>query len=148
MYAVFPKGNWSKKGHFKNKIVTNNRIRYFIPMNNHTAMISYTDGKDAEYWLKQPEDKVQEMVMKLVREWFPDLPDPIFFKIHKWREGCTYWLPGEYDVEEESNKSLQPFPKIPLFFTGESFSESQCWIESALHQTEKLLHLPAFRIRT
>jgi monoamine oxidase len=139
MYAVFPKGNW-----FLSKIVTANPIRYFIPLNSNTVMISYTDGKDAEYWLRQPKESIQAKVMKYVREWYPDLPDPVFFKIHRWREGCTYWLPGKYDVEEASYQSLHPFPDYPLFVTGESFSPTPCWMESALSQNEKLLRHPAF----
>jgi hypothetical protein len=111
-------------------------------------MISYTDGKDAKFWFKQGEGKsgeenVKDLVMTEIRRLFPDrtVPDPIFFKQHPWFDGCTYWLPGEYNVEEESNKSLRPLPStIPnLFMTGESFAVKQCWIESAITQSDKLL---------
>ena len=51
-----------------------------------------------------------------------------------------------YDVEEESNKSLNPRPKsMPnLFMCGESFAVKQCWVESALIQADKLLGSDTF----
>ena len=69
------------------------------------------------------------------------------FKQHHWYDGCTYWLPGTYNVEEESNKSLNPRPKsMPnLFMCGESFAVKQCWVESALVQADKLLESDTFR---
>jgi hypothetical protein len=87
-------------------------------------------------------------VMKEIRRLFPDLviPDPIYFKEHAWREGCTYWRPGTYNVQEASQQSLHPMPeKSPgLFMCGESFAEHQCWMESAIDQADKLLAHPHF----
>jgi len=156
IYAVFPTKNgvsWFSK---YNKIVTNSRIRYIIPVDfrRGIVMISYTDGVDAKWWFKQNIDDsgdndVKEIVMTKIRKLFPELniPDPIFFKQHPWYDGCTYWLPGSYNVEEESNKSLNPRPKsMPnLFMCGESFAVKQCWVESALVQADKLLECDTFR---
>ena len=156
IYAVFPTKNgvsWFSK---YNKIVTNSRIRYIIPVDSSRGivMISYTDGLDAKWWFKQNIDDsgdndVKEIVMTKIRKLFPELniPDPIFFKQHPWYDGCTYWLPGTYNVEEESNKSLNPRPKsMPnLFMCGESFAVKQCWVESALVQADKLLESDTFR---
>lgn len=155
MYAVFPiskNGTWFKG---LPKIVTNSPIRYIIPINDTKGiiMISYTDGNDASAWNKilnsYGEIAVQEKVMTEIRQLFPDrdVPNPLFFKFHYWDSGCTYWLPGKYDVIEESAKSLHPLAdKIPrLFMCGESFAVSQCWMESALTQADKLLELPLFK---
>jgi protoporphyrinogen oxidase len=151
IYAVFPtkKGvSWFSGLH---KIVTNSVIRYIIPVNpaKGIVMISYTDGEDAEHWFKAgSNENVQELVMAEIRRLFPDrsIPDPIFFKQHAWYDGCTYWLPGDYNVFFESIKSLRPMPEIMpnLFMCGESFAVKQCWIESALEQADKLLDLPSF----
>jgi hypothetical protein len=157
IYAVFPTKNgvsWFSK---YNKIVTNSRIRYIIPIDfrRGIVMISYTDGVDAKWWFKQNIDDsgdndVKEIVMTKIRKLFPELniPDPIFFKQHPWYDGCTYWLPGAYNVEDESNNSLHPRPKsMPnLFMCGESFAVKQCWVESALVQADKLLDSDMFRI--
>lgn len=147
MYAVFDRP-W-----FKNlpKIVTPGPIRYIIPIDpsNGVIMISYTDGKDAAYWMKQTPRETERNVMKEIRRLFPErtIPDPVFFKMHPWESGCTYWLPGSYSIKEESKKSLQPLPdSMPgVFLCGESFSMKPCWVESAVEQADRLLMQPAFR---
>jgi hypothetical protein len=98
-------------------------------------MISYTDGGDAEKLLAV-KDRC-EFVMKELRKIFPDVVDPLFYKEHPWTDGCTYWLPGDYDVVRESDGTLQIDDRI--FMCGESFAVRQCWMESALEQAEKLL---------
>lgn len=156
MYAVFPTrkggGTWFEG---LPKIVTNSPVRYIIPINaaKGIIMISYTDGGDATAWDRiinsRGEAAVQERVMDEIRRLFPDrdVPDPLFFKLHYWDSGCTYWLPGKYDVAEESRRSLWPLrSEIPgLFMCGESFAVSQCWMESALTQADALLELRAFK---
>ena len=116
------------------RIVTSSPIRYIIPVSSHAAMISYTDGDDARYWRKKDQDAVMKELRKIL-----DLPDPIFFKKEYWVDGCTYWLPGVYNVEEESVKSLKIGENV--FLCGESYAVHQCWIESALEQADKLLKI-------
>lgn len=151
MYAVFPVRNGKSWFSGVSKTVTNSRIRFFIPINpsKGIVMISYTDGADAVYWMKKSPATIQRMVMADIRALFSDctVPDPLFFKLHPWTHGCTYWLPGKYDMEEESRKSLHPQPSENpgLFMCGESFSVRPCWMESALDQADDLLNLPAFQ---
>ena len=151
MYAVFPVRNGKSWFSGVSKTVTNSRIRFFIPINpsKGIVMISYTDGADAVYWMKKSPATIQRMVMADIRALFSDctVPDPLFFKLHPWTHGCTYWLPGKYDIEEESRKSLHPQPSENpgLFMCGESFSVRPCWMESALDQADDLLNLPAFQ---
>ena len=125
-------------------------IRFFIPMDaaKGLAMISYTEGRDASHWMDMPEKRREKETMKALRAQYPDrdIPDPIAIKFHGWRSGCTYWVPssasghsGPYDVEEESDKSVQPIPGRPLYICSESFAVQQSWMESALVQAEKVL---------
>lgn len=157
IYAIFPVKKRVSWFSGLNKIVTNSIIRYIIPIDSSRGiiMISYTDGNDASFWFKQKEagkklgnENVQDLVMTEIRKLFPErhIPDPLFFKQHPWYDGCTYWLPGNYDVEEESNKSLHPMSEtMPhLFMCGESFAVNQCWIESALDQADKLIQHKKF----
>jgi hypothetical protein len=158
MYAIFPvrRGTWWGKD--LNKTVTNSPIRYIIPIDpsRGIVMISYTDGADARFWIKQDEsakehgeENVKDLVMTEIRRLFPDrvIPNPIFFKQHPWYDGCTYWRPGRYDVVQESKQSLHPLPgQMPnLFMCGESFAVKQCWMESALEQADDLLAHPKFK---
>jgi hypothetical protein len=155
-YAVFPKGADGKVWfHDLPKIVTDSRLRYIIPVDKEKGvlMISYTEGLDAQYWLMMmtKPQRVQKEAMKKIRSLFPerDIPDPLFFKVHDWRSGCTYWTPGAYDVEKESRYSLHPRPvSIPgMFMCGESFSLRQSWVEGALEQADALLGLDLFQRR-
>jgi len=138
MYAVFPVSNgvWFSG---LPKVVTTDRVRFIIPIDESKGviMISYTDGDDARFWTKKKE--VQGEVMKRIRALFPDrdIPDPLFFKMHHWKEGCTYWKPGAYDVAKESAASVHP--QKNMFICSESFAEETCWMESSLIQAERVL---------
>jgi len=143
IYAVFPvhKGrSWFSE---LKKVVTDDPLRYIIPVrpDKGIIMISYTEGADADYWLRYDDATVVPKLMDRVRRLFPDLdiPDPTFVKMHKWHTGCTYWLPGDYSVEEESRKSLNPLKGV--YMCNESFAVKQCWVESALEQADRVLQI-------
>lgn len=152
IYAVFPKNKegkiwFSQIGRF----VTATPIRYFIPIDpvRGITMISYTDGEDTKLWteLAYGSDPKNETLGFLLtqecRRLFPslDIPYPLYIKSHPWDSGCSYWLPGTYDVRKESRDSLQPFPdSVPnVYVCGESFSLRQAWMEGALENTRDLL---------
>ena len=150
IYAVFPLRS-GKSWFPSTKIVTDGPLRYIIPMNpkQGTIMISYIEGPDTDKWFHLPKEILTIELMKDVRRLFPHLtiPEPTMVKRYPWAQGCSYWLPGDYDVGEQSHASLQPYPQIPLFLAGESFAVKQCWMESALDQADHLVALPSFRIR-
>jgi monoamine oxidase len=146
MYAVFPRVWWDNK-----KIVCENRVRYIIPVSKEqkSIMISYTDGIEAELWIKmldkEGKEKVQKEVMKEIREIYGgDVPEPSEFKIYPWTDGCTYWKPGSYVPSESSRAVLKPFAGYPFFVCGESFSLRQAWMEGALEHAEELVSHPGF----
>lgn len=146
IYAVFPKKNGKVWFDGISRVVTPTDLRYFIPINYEkgVAMISYTDSKYAEKYMKIKDDKeLEKVVMRDLRAVFSEkqIPDPIFFKAHPWTEGVSYWLPGDYSPEEISESAVHPFPgKYPdIYVCGESFSVRQGWIESALEHAELLL---------
>lgn len=129
-----------------------NPIRFFIPINpaEGTVMISYTEGPSALHWMKMLDSKnsatpkLEGEVMDAVRKLFPEIqkiPDPIFFKAHPWWGGCTYWIPGEYDVEEAIEASIYPLPKtLPTTYVcGESTSPCQTWMEGALESADMVI---------
>jgi protoporphyrinogen oxidase len=131
-----------------NKFVCPKPIRYVIPMNpkEGSIMISYTDGDDAEYWmdlLQKGELYVKRKVMTEIRKLFPDktIPEPLLFKIFPWKDGCSYWTPGAYNIDDSSMNSIIPLPNsMPgVYMCGESWASTQSWVESALQQTKKML---------
>lgn len=146
IYAVFPVRNGKSWFEGLPRVVTTTTIRYFIPIRYEkgVAMVSYTDSKYAEAYMKVKDDAaLEKMVMRDLRATFPEkkIPDPIFFKAHPWTEGVTYWVPGNYSPEKESVAALKPFPeKYPdIYVCGESFSLRQGWMEGALEHAEVLL---------
>jgi glycine/D-amino acid oxidase-like deaminating enzyme len=145
IYAVYPPDSATGKAWFEGlpKVVTANPLRYVIPISAKSGliMISYTDGKDTEYWKDMKGRALQAEIQRCARELFPDrtIPEPTYLKQHRWGGGCTYWLPGDYDVAEASAAAHNPSPGV--YIVGESISLEQCWIESALESAETLLDL-------
>lgn len=144
MYAVFPLEDGKAWFAGIQRFLCDLPIRYVIPMDptKGTIMISYTDGPESEYWLKQKNPEPQ--VMKQIRSLFPNLsvPDPLFFKVHPWSDGCSYWTPGEYDFNKVSKASVKPLPDMPnLYMCNESWAYEQCWVKCSIDQAQKVIDI-------
>jgi monoamine oxidase len=148
IYAVFPLVNGKSWFTGIQKFVCPAPIRFVIPMDpmKGTIMISYTDGSDAEYWIKRIKDgdkSILDEIMKQIRELFPkiDIPNPSYFKIHPWSDGCSYWTPGSYSIDSVSMASIIPLPKeMPgVYMCNESWAKDQCWVNSAIEQSNYAL---------
>jgi len=143
-YGIFPFPPWFAT---MKKLVTDSPIRFMIPVNPilGSIMTSYTESQDAEHWTKILEKKgeaeLKKEVMKELRALFPEttIPNPVFFKAHSWKKGCTYWTPGMYNPQEESQKIMQPFPNQSVYVCGESYSMNQAWMEGAFSHAEAML---------
>jgi hypothetical protein len=147
MYAVFPLENGKAWFTGIQKFLCDLPIRYVIPIDptKGTIMISYTDGPEAEYWMRQKNS--QEQVMKQIRSLFPtiEIPDPLFFKVHPWADGCSYWVPGPfgpYDFNKVSKASVKPLPDMPnLYMCNESWAYEQCWVKCSIDQAQKVIDI-------
>ena len=144
-YAIFPTPAWFKD---MPRTITDSPLRHIIPINPQkgTIMISYTDGNDTKHWSnileKNGEMALSASIMKETRDLLiVNIPNPLFFKAHCWKNGCSYWLPGLYSPEEESVKLMRPLPlRFPnVYLCGESYSMHQAWIEGALQHAEDML---------
>jgi hypothetical protein len=148
-YGIFPTREGRSWFSDIPKTITDGPLRFVIPVNpaQGTIMTSYTDSTDSKPWTDLLEAKgdraLEKAIVHDLRSLFPEckIPNPLFFKAHPWSEGCSYWLPGNYDPATESEKILQPLPmRFPrLFVCGESYSLKQCWMEGALEHAELLL---------
>ena len=145
IYAVYPPSQSTNKVWFAGmkKNITTNPLRYIIPINEKTGliMISYTDGKDTDFWRAKKDEVLEKAIQENLHKVYPtlDIPKPIFLKKHDWLAGCTYWLPGDYDIHEASLAAHNPAPNV--YVCGESVSENQAWIEGALESVETLKKL-------
>lgn len=142
IYMIFPTPTWfSGMG----RIVTDTLPRYIIPINPEKGviMISYTDSEETrEYekiYKKFGEKELSKQVLADVRRLFPDknIPDPLFIRAHFWELGASYWVPGTYNPEEESAKSIYIGDSKSLWLCGEGYSLQQAWVEGALSQVDK-----------
>lgn len=143
IYAVYPPTPRTGRVWFAgdSKTVVAGPLRFVIPI--HPAkgliMISYTDGADTEHWRDLEGPALQRDIQRHVRAQWPDreIPEPTYLRKHYWSGGCTYWLPGNYDVEAEAAHALNPQPG--LYVCGESISaHHQAWIEGALLTADML----------
>ncbi len=143
IYAIYPKLGGKVWFEGMPKVVSAGPLRYVIPINPKTGliMISYTDGKDTEFWRPLKDAALQSEIQKQVKALFPDhhIPEPTYLKKHDWPGGCTYWLPGDYDVEKASRAAHNPSKGV--YICGESISTEQTWIEGALQSAETLLEM-------
>jgi len=147
VYSVYKDASWFPA----HKVVTNSPLRYIIPINKAQGLImsSYLDSRDIEQWpdSTKPEN-MERFAFKIRSETqilYPnlDIPKAVYTKAHLWKDGCSYWLPGEYNYKKLSSQALHPMPETHprLHLVGESFSEQQQWIEGALEHAERLIHM-------
>jgi len=158
VYGVFPLDS-NGKAWFEGmpKFVTAQAPRFIIPNNakNGSIQMSYTDSEDAEVLMKILKESGEEGLKKkliddlrLLFQGVYIIPDPLFIKSHLWKEGTSYWLPGEYDPTEESKKCLHPFPKehSNWYVCGESYSVRQCWMEGAVEHAKLVIDILRKRV--
>ena len=153
VFAVFPKVDGHVWFEGMKKLITATDSRYIIPNNPAigSIQISYTDSTDAEPLIARLERDGEEGLGKflvedlrtLLADTYKTIPDPTMVKAYPWKEGVTYWLPGDYDPYAKSKEACRPFPKQhPNWFVcGESYSTRQCWAEGALEHTEMMLEV-------
>jgi len=131
---------------FPKRIITDSPLRYIIPIrpDEGVVMISYTESQDTHFWKGLTDDRLVKALTKELQRLFPtlELPKIESANAYEWDHGCTYWLPGPYDVEKASRNALQPFSDLQHFhLVGESFSLRQAWMEGALDHATALWNL-------
>jgi hypothetical protein len=136
-YAKYKKGKdvlWTDK---IKKTVTNDKIKFVIPMGNGVVMVSYTDGKFAKYWYnKMSTFSQKELVNKTLQKLFPDekISDmPLFFKNYYWPQGASYW---KKNIDSDLMVNIFKKPtSLNFYICGDSYSQRQAWIEGGLESS-------------
>jgi len=144
IYAVYPKNKNGKVWFYNLKTtVTNLPIKFIIPIDKNTGliMISYTDGKLADYWLDivlsgKGKSEIKNNLIQL----FPDLdiPEPIYFKNHYWKNGATYWKTN-VNSKDIANKMIKPLKDEEIYICGDNYSNRQAWIEGGLETASEVV---------
>lgn len=138
IYAQFPTP-WTQP-----RFVSDSLLRYTIPIQPQKGlvMISYTDARDTLPWKGLRGPPLEAKIMTEIRRALPDISvgKPTWVQSYEWKDGCSYWLPGDYDPREVSQAVIHPLPSYPeLYVCGESFSMKQAWVEGALEHAAMLL---------
>jgi monoamine oxidase len=126
------------------RVVTDSLLRYCIPIDSKKGlvMISYTDARDTVPWKGLHGPSLQKKIVSEIRRTFPDISmqKPSWVKSYEWKDGCSYWVPGDYDPRKVSQDILCPLAAYPeLYVCGESFSLKQTWMEGALEHAAHLI---------
>ena len=141
VYAKFkPQDIWFKD---IKKTVTNNALRYIIPMDREkgTIMISYTDDIYCEYWkkLRNNQSKLKKSVVDLVKKTFDKtIAEPEEVWVFYWDCGIGYWNKGVNSVQVAD---FLANPMENVYICGENYSLEQSWVEGALESTERVLKI-------
>ena len=146
IFSIYKDTSW-----FPDKnVITDGPLRYVIPVNKGSGLImsSYLDSRDIEPWSdlykKKNEEKLAEKIHNETQTLFPEtlIKKATYTRAHHWHDGCSYWLPGDYDYKKASKEAFCPMPhSFPhLHLVGESFSKKQQWIEGALEHADDLVN--------
>jgi monoamine oxidase len=150
IYAKYPKTILNYQTWFNRlpKVtLPGSRLKYSIPISypNGLIMISYTDGKYAEYWKRIIDNKNNNMIDTIYDETIKtfahieNIPKPDWTSEHYWEYGVGYWKVG-IDSDKIISKILKPIKKDNIFICGENYSKHQAWIEGALDTAHKIVN--------
>jgi monoamine oxidase len=139
IYAIYPKNEDGKVWfHNLGRIITNNDLKYIIPINQDTGliMISYLNGTAASRLNDKLLDggSLKKIIKNDLDKLFPklEIPDPTFIDENYWSVGTHYYKP-DCDPNLVQDKINQPNINKPVWVIGESYSIYSGWIEGSLN---------------
>jgi hypothetical protein len=138
IYQEYPIDKRKKdKSWFSNikKIITNDEIKYIIPVNDNTGLImtSYTDSHLAEnLYKKYLEGKLENTLENSFKKLFPEkkIPKAKETFVFYWNRGC-YYNPVKTS-SENIYKKINKLPYNDVYLIGEAYSNYHSWIEGSL----------------
>jgi len=141
VYALFKKEDiWFNN--LTSKVVTNNPLRFIIPIDpeNGLIMISYTDDKYTKYWSSmRTEKEVKDAIVKNVKLTFNkeiNVPEKVW--VFNWDCGVGFWK-KRFDSEQIANYLTNP--DTNLYICGENYSLNQSWVEGSLESCNRCLKI-------
>jgi len=98
----------------KVKVTTDELIRYIIPIRGDVFMISYTDGRFADYW-KEIDDvgKTKVVIEQCLKRMFNKQFDVKNIRAWYWKDCVHLWKPG-YDSKDVTSKIINPMKSLIL----------------------------------
>ena len=130
--------------HDINKSVSNNELKFIIPINKDNGLImsSYTEMHDSKYWVKLCNNNFKNFKDKLNNKlsitFNKDVPESTWLKMYYWDMGIGSWKKG-VNSDYLSKKILNLLPNF--FICGENYSKHQAWCEGSLDTSLKVINL-------
>lgn len=136
MYAKFPKQKWFPK----NAIHSESPICQIVPIDEEVIMVSYTTGKDAEFWIAEEQNGTLWKTMKKLLEshFNQKIEKPEWIKQNYWNPATHYYNTG-FNPKNTENNSFKPLANENWHIIGEAFSMNQGWVDGALNNTKKFI---------
>lgn len=131
-------GLYDKKEPWMNyeRIKTNENNKYMIS-HGKMQLLSYTDGKMADYWFQMNlKDKTLDEIHKCTETIFTKTSKPKQVFSFYWKNGLGIWKPGT-NINEVRKQMINPLPN--LYIGGDTFSAYQNWIDGALENTNAVV---------
>ncbi len=123
------------------KITTDNLLRYIIPLEKDLYMISYTDGRFADYW-KEIISCGNQYFKSRIRGCLERMgynPGKISNLTSRYWEDCVHlWKPG-YSSEKVGKSIVKPLEGCNLYICSESYSTHQGWMEGSLEAVHAVI---------
>lgn len=151
IYAIYPKQNGNVWFHHLGRVITDNPLRYIIPINPDQGliMISYLSGDLARdvHQYASSDEKLSNFIAGNLRKLFPTkkIPKPTFLQGYYWDPGVHVYTPG-INPDQQVKYWSRPGPD-PLWVIGESYSKYQGWMEGSLSTAEISVRQLLIRLR-
>ena len=129
VYAWYKKGYSMKDGY----VMVDGPCDKLIKVNDNVLMASYSDGVNAEFWMKVkklPMDERRKVVRDELKKAGFDfgLPDDVFSA--EWTDGDHYFRPYKGTIDKLLDKLQKPCKNV--YIVGEMVSKRQGYVEGAL----------------
>lgn len=123
------------------KVTTDNLLRYIIPISDKLYMVSYTDGRFADYW-KEIISCGNVYLKKRIKECLERMgytPGKINnITSYYWKDCVHLWKPGHCS-EKVSQSIIKPIKGCNLYICSESYSTHQGWMEGSLQAVQQVI---------
>ena len=139
MFAIYPKNNyWYEK---LPAVFTDTKIQRIFKTGTRLVQISYTSGKNAEYWEKNHKN-LPKLLHKELEKTFPDkkIGNPDYLESHFYDNGVHIWNKN-VDGDEISNKIIKPREDMNLYICNEAYSLQQRWMEGGVEMGNRIIKL-------
>jgi protoporphyrinogen oxidase len=118
-----------------------NELQKIIKINKNVLMASYSDNKNAKYWIginKLPKGKIIKIVQEKLEEVLPNNINKIEdIIIVTWDEGVHYYKPHTLESDKFFEKIAHPMKGVCV--VGEVVSKKVGWVEGAIESVDRTI---------